>query len=193
MSTLIVILFVLQLVSFYFIVLLNMKVSKYRDLERKQEQLMREMDEVVSAYLLEMREENDRLIQELSLKSNKIVNISKQTDQQETPQEFKAVENSTPQTSSEQTNKPSIAELESRMLVPKAMVAKAYTQQKKSVDIDEQITEVDDQKTQDNKELSLTYEEQVLKLYNQGKTVEQIAKEMKKGKTEIELLLKFHL
>ena len=66
MVLIIVALVVLQLLSFYFIILLNMKLSKFKDLERKQEQLMREMDDAVGVYLLEMREENNRLIEELS-------------------------------------------------------------------------------------------------------------------------------
>lgn len=38
----------------------------------------------------------------------------------------------------------------------------------------------------------LTVEQQALELTKQGKSVEEIAKQLQKGKTEIELLLKFH-
>ncbi len=38
----------------------------------------------------------------------------------------------------------------------------------------------------------LSFEQQVLKLHNEGKNIEEIAKLTNKGKTEIELLLKFH-
>ena len=48
----------------------------------------------------------------------------------------------------------------------------------------------------DNKDLSEseieeTFEEQVKALYDQGRSLEEIAKELQTGKTEIELLLKF--
>lgn len=42
------------------------------------------------------------------------------------------------------------------------------------------------------KEKMLTVEQQALELTKQGKSVEEIAKQLQKGKTEIELLLKFH-
>jgi len=38
----------------------------------------------------------------------------------------------------------------------------------------------------------LTVEQQALELAKQGKSPEEIAKQLQKGKTEIELLLKFH-
>ena len=63
---LIIVLFILQLISFFLIVLLNAKLNKYKHLEVKQNQLMDEMDNAIGAYLMEMKEENDRLIQELS-------------------------------------------------------------------------------------------------------------------------------
>ncbi len=37
-----------------------------------------------------------------------------------------------------------------------------------------------------------TMEQQAIELAKQGKTPEEIAKQLQKGKTEIELLLKFH-
>ncbi len=62
----IILLIISQLFCFYMIVLLNAKVAKFKDLEIHQEQLMREMEESISLYLVEIREENDRLIKELS-------------------------------------------------------------------------------------------------------------------------------
>ncbi len=64
-TILIAVLFVLQLLSFYFIIILNTKLAKFKDLENKQERLMREMDDTISLYLAEMKDENNRLIQEL--------------------------------------------------------------------------------------------------------------------------------
>lgn len=40
-------------------------------------------------------------------------------------------------------------------------------------------------------EIEETFEDQVKTLYDEGRSLEEIAKEMKTGKTEIELLLKF--
>ena len=61
----IIVLFLLQIMSFYFIALLNMKLSKYKDIEDRQKQTMREIEDSFSAYLAEMKDENDRLLYEL--------------------------------------------------------------------------------------------------------------------------------
>jgi len=54
-TILIAVLFVLQLLSIYFIIILNTKLAKFKDLEKKQERLMREMDDSISLYLAEMK------------------------------------------------------------------------------------------------------------------------------------------
>ena len=61
-----VILFLLQLISFYFLALLYTKVSKFDDLEKKQRKIMNEMDDSLGAYLAELKDENERLIQRLA-------------------------------------------------------------------------------------------------------------------------------
>lgn len=201
MGIVVAILFVLQLLSFYFIVLLNMKLSKFKDLERKQEQLMSEMDDVISAYLLEMHEENDRLIEELSKKQPPLKDDYKDREQA-------SFSNTNIQTviPLKKNNKvqleplqqvDSTFDMEARALVPKTVAAKAYAQQKvpanqtqeKQQTIQQTIQQA--KKSLEDKKIP-TYEEQVIQLAKEGKSAEQIAKIMQKGKTEIELLLKFH-
>ena len=60
-----VFLFIAQILSFYFIILLYAKISRLKDIEKNQERLKDEMDQATSVYLAEMRDENDRLIGEL--------------------------------------------------------------------------------------------------------------------------------
>src|SRR5574344_1711126 len=62
----IVVLFILQILAFFFIVLLQVKIARFNQLEEKQNRLMRDMDTTISAYLLQMREENDRFIAQLT-------------------------------------------------------------------------------------------------------------------------------
>ena len=61
-----VFLFHLQIISFYFLALLYTKVSKFDDLEKKQRKLMDEMDDSIGAYLSELKDENERLIERLA-------------------------------------------------------------------------------------------------------------------------------
>lgn len=190
---LIAVLFILQLLSFYFLIILNTKLAKFKDLEKKQERLMREMDDTISIYLADMKDENDRLIQELQrVSKSEIQNAVKQKEQEPPPSLTK--EESTVDGSVSLDNEP-------RVYVPKNIVANAYSrQQQTGAKNDANKTEAkvaqsaqqptDATKKEEAK--SLTIEQQAVELAKQGKTAEEIAKQLQKGKTEIELLLKFH-
>ena len=182
----VVVLFIIQLISIYLIVLLNGKISNFKDLERRQDQLLREMDDTIGVYLLEMREENDRLIQELQ--RTKVA-----------PQQISSVEESGPFVKmgqpvqqvpvsdlERQQQVVESAPIESRMIVPKTWAANAYNRQKIQPAVIEESKE--------NIELPVerTIEQQIVDDYQSGMSVEKIAKKMQKGKTEIELLIKFH-
>lgn len=179
-TILIVVLFVLQLLSFYFIIILNTKLARFKDLEKKQERLMREMEDTISLYLTEMKDENNRLISELQVVSKpqpvvihpiedneKVIHQKKQVVAEESPNALNLPE----------------FEVEQRILVPKNIVAKAYNRQQTTTNTTVKQDEVIKEDT---------FEKQVLQLSKQGKSVEEIAKQLQKGKTEIELLLKFH-
>ena len=62
-----VFLFILQIISFYFLALFYTKMSQFDDLEKKQRKLMDEMDDSIAAYLSELKDENERLIEQLSV------------------------------------------------------------------------------------------------------------------------------
>ncbi len=191
-TILIAVLFFLQILSFYFLIILNTKLAKFKDLEKKQERLMREMDDTISVYLADMKDENDRLIQELQRvsKLETKTNVVQQTEQivgqKEQPQLLSPKkEQSAVDGSSNLDNEP-------RMYMPKNIVASAYSRQlqtgAKAVKSAQQSTDV----IIKEEAKPLTMEQQVVELAKQGKTSEEIAKQLQKGKTEIELLLKFH-
>ena len=82
-------------------------------------------------------------------------------------------------------------EMEPRVIVPKKTAVSAYSrQQQSSINTTKQgssVVTLTEERLEKQKEL--TFEEQVVHLSKQGKTVEEIAKQLQKGKTEIELLL----
>lgn len=197
---LIAVLFILQLISFYFLIILNTKLAKFKDLEKKQERLMSEMDDTISVYLAEMKDENDRLIQELQRvsKSETKTNAVKQ-EEQIVRQKEQAQQPSLKKEESTVDGSISL-ENEQRIYVPKNIVANAYSRQQqtgakteaKVVHSNQQATDATKKKEAEAKLKPLTVEQQVIELAKQGKTAEEIAKQLQKGKTEIELLLKFH-
>ncbi|WP_155590259.1 hypothetical protein [Lysinibacillus cavernae] len=187
---LIAVLFFLQLLSFYFLIILNTKLAKFKDLEKKQERLMREMDDTISVYLAEMKDENDRLIKELQDVSQSEIAASsmQQTEYITTPKE----RSSSPVMQEAKSDSSIGLEKDSRIYVPKNIVANAYSRQQQTGSKMVQPApplKVEEQKKQVKE---LTIEQQALELAKQGKSPEEIAKQLQKGKTEIELLLKFH-
>lgn len=194
---LIVVLFVSQLLSFYCIIILNTKLAKFKDLEIKQERLMREMEDAISVYLAEIKDENDRLINELQMvpkQKTVIVTEPKEKDKEIFKQSSeKDTNNAKDEQPSKEENVPGF-EMEPRVIVPKKTAVSAYSrQQQSSINTTKQgssVVTLTEERLEKQKEL--TFEEQVVHLSKQGKTVEEIAKQLQKGKTEIELLLKFH-
>lgn len=191
-TILIALLFFLQLLSFYFLIILNTKLAKFKDLEKKQERLMREMDDTITAYLAEMKDENDRLIKELqNVKQPEIAASSlQQIEQSVTPME----QSSSDLTQGTKSDSSLSLDKDSRIYVPKKIVANAYSRQQHTGAKKAQAvpSPKEEMANLPEKEKMLTVEQQALELAKQGKSVEEIAKQLQKGKTEIELLLKFH-
>ena len=189
-TILIAILFVAQLLSFYWIIILNTKVAKFKDLEIKQEHLMREMEDAISVYLAEMKDENDRLINELQIVPKpkaRIVVESNEFDHEILKQPSE--NDSKNGQSSKEVNIPNF-EIEPRIIVPKKTAVTAYSRQQHTAKQGTSVEILKEEQIEKQKER--TFEEQVVRLSKQGKTVEEIAQKLQKGKTEIELLLKFH-
>lgn len=176
------VLFVLQLISFYLIVLLKTKLGKYKDLELKQQKLIEEMDNSIGAYLFEMKEENDRLIQELQANSTKQQMIQEPSAERTAPVAERFV------------HEPIVpAKPEKNVVhVPKAKAASVYERNIESQASlnPNKVSEILNGVTKEPVQ-TLTFEQKVKKMFEEGQTIEQIAKNTNKGKTEIELLLKF--
>ncbi|MCG7434248.1 MULTISPECIES: hypothetical protein [Lysinibacillus] len=188
-TILIAVLFFLQLLTFYFLIILNTKLAKFKDLEKKQERLMSEMDDTISVYLTEMKDENDRLIKELqNVSSSDIAATRVQQTVSNEPQQEQAT---SPSEQVLKNDSPLSLDKDARIYVPKNIVANAYSrQQQTTATAASSPTPLKVEQQEQVKEL--TIEQQALNLAKQGKSTEEIAKQLQKGKTEIELLLKFH-
>ncbi|MGE7841816.1 hypothetical protein ACQKNX_13575 [Lysinibacillus sp. NPDC093712] len=188
-TILIAVLFVLQLLSFYFIIILNTKLAKFKDLEKKQERLMREMDDSISLYLAEMKDENNRLIQALQVvpKPEKTTGIGQQSKQLNVQKD-----QGKPLSQADSEQKDASRDSEPRILMPKNIVANAYSRQQQVAVTPVQATTSKPVAVQKEEQKPITLEQQIVQMAKQGKTAEEIAKQLQKGKTEIELLLKFH-
>lgn len=182
MIAVVITLFLIQMITIFVIVLLYSKLSKFQNIEKRQNELINEMDNAISVYLMEMKEENDRLISEL--KKPNVVQKAASTRKEGTAQTIK-----------EQPVKEQ--EMEPRKFVPVKQAASAYQKQKTQQQVkekDNEALEKAETLSEDNEiqEQNLTFEQQVINHYRNGKSIEEIARMMGRGKTEIELLVKFH-
>ncbi|MFC0524166.1 hypothetical protein ACFFGV_11385 [Pontibacillus salicampi] len=179
-SFLVVISFLLHGVTLLTIFILAKRISTARELEVKQEKVAREIEESFTAYLMDIKEENERLMNMLDKNGQNV----EQSFTQGAPDGNTDKENS--------TSVPAMTN-----------VSSSYSSLVKE-DIQEQSPDLP---LEDTKEKS-TYmpptppgveeayepsvQSRVYQLFDAGYSKEAIAKELHCGKTEVELMLKFH-
>lgn len=195
MSTfLLVISFILHIISFLIIILLYFRIEKMRDVERKQASIMKDMEEVLSSYILEMKEENEKFLLEVQGSADKSKVVTKKSPidkpkktapkQRGVPAKIDTVED---QLTDEDLMQllPTFNEaekLETKHQIKKPTIKKEPKKEEKKL-----IDEPNEPPFE-----SLPIGTQVKILSEEGLSVEEIAKKLNKGRTEIELFLKFN-
>ncbi|GMB08432.1 hypothetical protein EDD69_105201 [Thermolongibacillus altinsuensis] len=144
--------FIFHIVSFFLIILLFLKWAKVKEIEKRQAEMIREMETMMTSYLVEFKEENDRFVRQLASKQNHSRQNSRQNKKIKQEEPFLPL--------------PNIEAIEDRLEIS-----------------------VQDEHQEEPPVQELV--EQAVRLQQQGKKLDEIAKILKKGKTEIELLLKF--
>lgn len=200
-TALIITLFIIQLITIFVIVILYSKLAKFKALETRQNQLAEEMDNAISVYLMDMKEENDRFIQELKKTtvqietSNTPIETPAENSPKATVDAKRILEEIAEQNIITEQPPKDVQEFETRKFVPIKQAATAYNKQSKQFVEDDELDQLEAQLFAAKQELpkEQTFEEQVLAHYRNGKTIEDIAKIMQRGRTEIELLVKFHM
>ncbi|MBS2969009.1 hypothetical protein J9317_09580 [Metabacillus sp. KIGAM252] len=141
----------LHIISFYFILLLFMKVSSLKQTKNEQESILEETEQLLAAFMLEQREEHDRFIGALDRnsapgKAEPIFEKKGESDEQAVHEDP----------------------------LPKHL---------------KHAEELEDSIEWTSRALKST--DEVVTLHEKGYSIEEIAKQTDKGKTEVELLLKF--
>ncbi|MRH42287.1 hypothetical protein GH741_06285 [Aquibacillus halophilus] len=159
--------FLLHIIFFIILKSFNDRIKQSVELESMQKQHTKEIEDLLSVYLLEIKEENDSLL-------NAINN-------QEYPEDV------------ELTKPSKIASIKgkntaSTMTGEKTTIRQLY--QSKQVDETSLYTPPSIDEVQDTVEQTISGK--VYTLYSQGDSIETIARKLDCGKTEIELMLKFH-
>ncbi|MBG9445478.1 DUF6115 domain-containing protein [Cytobacillus firmus] len=182
----------LNIVALLAIILLYLRQNKLMDTEKRQEKVLIEMEEVISAYLVQMKEENDDFISKLSKANAK--------------NDTSIKEKSIP-VNLDRKNELDIAKADEKsMPLARASIyqaSKAYKQNLRaaedklsekerlpSLKENESVTQSDSSQSIKEENPSSIYD-QVFILKKQGMSAGDIAKKLGKGKTEVELMLKF--
>jgi hypothetical protein len=183
---------ILNVAAIFAIILLYLRQNRLVEAEKKQDKIIKEIEEIFSAYLFELKEENDKFIQLMTVTNNREQPSNKMAaiDTSEKAVQVKtAVEK--PESGAADSN-----EMQQRIGkgISYHAARKAYQQNREQTssvpDTGVELTELD---PQENKEevIQSSLIDQVLHMKNQGMSIEEIARKLDKGKTEIELLLKF--
>jgi hypothetical protein len=170
---LLIISFLLNIISLLAIVILYTRQNRFFDLEKKQGKMIQEMEETISTYILEMKEENDAFMNNLN-KNKQEKKTQNQSEGKEKPQATKYKEMGS------HANK--------RLNASKAYNKPVVVPDKSEGENDwESLFPFEEGITQED-----TLVNRVITMHQDGLSIEEIAKRLGKGKTEIELLLKFN-
>lgn len=161
----------LHVVAFYFIIVLYMKYSTIKDLSNTQRKMLEETENSMTSFLIEMKDENERLLQIL-----KQSYVDKPQHVNEPEMKERNIVQDKVNTSKNDAND-----------YPTTVNHDVLPDYLSSVNEVEDIIEINHLK----QEKKLPFEIEAINLYQNGHTIEQIAKKLNKGMTEIELLLKF--
>ncbi|WLR52365.1 coupling factor for flagellin transcription and translation [Bacillus tianshenii] len=166
--------FLLHFITIFIIILLSMRLNNMKHTVSKQEELQKEVEDVFSSYMVEIKEENEKLLQALRQKSVTPTQAPSQSEP------AKPAGPSSPQL------KPSTKAV-SRVYD----LNKKVTEKPRSTQSSEKKEDYTVPLSKGNEHYVQSLTSKAVQLEKQGHTVEEIAQKLNKGKTEIELLLKF--
>jgi phosphoribosyl-ATP pyrophosphohydrolase len=186
---------VLNVIALFAIVILYTRQNRLLQVEKKQEKLINEMEEVISTYLIEMTEENEKLIKRVRETISQPTSVTQPTVESKSP---------IPSLEKKAEDMDTIAQPTTIRKGTVFQAVQAYKGAGKKVETESELetvqketppplenkldSEVIEKKSSDLYTQSFYY--QALLLKKQGLSTEDIARRLNKGKTEIELLLK---
>jgi hypothetical protein len=186
---------VLNIIALFSIVILYLRQSKLFEVEKKQQRMIEEMEDVISTYLAEMKEENESFIERITKVAKNQVNKKVNSEKKEVTllpsSEEEKIPFSIKSSKSHAVKAYKLGAIQSLIDEDVEVLLPDFNE---SEDLNADIKmgkKVEDtrQEVTEPEEKSLL--EEVVYLQEQGLTNEEIAKKLHKGQTEIELLLKF--
>ncbi|CAI9390872.1 hypothetical protein ACTQ5K_07075 [Niallia sp. Sow4_A1] len=172
----------LNLIAILSIVILYLRQNRFVDIEKEQKKNIEEMEEIISTFISEIKEDNEQFIEKLYSFQPKVIQQEKREEKEmddATNVDFKPKElkgnkamlnvykNTSPSPSERENNKEDRLEKEDMEELLNLILPPEKEKKEKSI------------------------AELASEMQAEGKSIEEIAKTLNKGKTEMELLLKF--
>lgn len=199
------ILFLLNILTIFSVIILFLRQNRLTAAERNQKEALKEIEELMSAFIMEMKEENELLLKKLH---RPVPHERQETAAKATSRPSPAKAPTPPE---KNINDPAVG------IISKRAAASAYqnrksldetdtvgyeparlTERPDKVDVTSTAAEADTNslketlnKASDSSPQSL--KQDIYEMRDQGMTIDEIAKRLNRGKTEIELLLKFRV
>lgn len=175
---------ILNFVCLFAVVVLFVRQNRLVELEARQKQSLQEMEDLLSSFIYEMKEENQQLFSMLSTTQTNHSHIQKAETSSEQKQE---------RIKKEQQEKETVSQ--PKKIANPTLAKKAYHPKEDHTvqheDLPPWLDLGKEQAVQDTNPVNAEMQNQIIKLYREGQSIEAIAKTVNKGKTEIELTLKF--
>ncbi|MBA9024843.1 hypothetical protein [Peribacillus huizhouensis] len=193
------IMFILNIFTIMAIIVLYMRQNRLANFERDQERKAREMEETMATFVLALKEENDRLIHTLSnnnvdtteLNVNE-KNISRNSSASSQTQAVDRPNRQVVKVKQEDASSLELPDLpinEEDILEISRKPLEHGDNYKQSTSFQESLKQ---ELKNHEQRAKPTLSDQVNNLLHEGLTTEEIAKKLNKGKTEIELLIRFN-
>src|SRR5690606_27301551 len=173
--------FALIALAFFLIILLYLKFTQLKDIEIKQERLLKEFESVITSYVMEIKEDNEVFL-------NRIQQIQKSTenneDETETLHKYKEKDNLENRESTMDSfyfKEPELTSDELQDMLP------SYSDHGDNIQLDKVEIKSEQVQSEDQEENVDNLVKDIEILMKHGLSYEEIAKKLKKGKTEVEL------
>ncbi len=153
----------------YFVIILYTRLGAFKEAEKNQKQLLEETENTLTAFLMELKDENERLV-------SKLQQAGKHDVQQAEKHRPAAPEEPAAQDKTA-ADRPEAKDADDLPLHIESMI--------------DEVERKEDVLNQEQTGESVSFEEKAVALHEEGYSPEDIARRLKSGKTEIELLLKF--
>lgn len=164
--------FILHIITFIVLRHFYLKQQAYQSEQHKFELEKKELEQLLMSYLIEMKEENDRLLAALKKNGNK---GPKQSSSIIEPKPLK------------QNQKANVSgERYDQSMAEEPLSSQTYDQENEQV-----YTPLVDDIPNQQEVYKKSYQAEIIERFEQGESPADIAKALNRGKTEVELIIKF--